>query len=155
MGDIDFWTIITQIINFWILFFLFRKVLAKPLNKLVEERNALVQKLQNFDEYSQSREQALQLKEKLMTDEARAKARDIITQAEAISQKKATEIIDKANNDVKMILEWGKRQVEKERFQMIEDSRVYIMGLAMKINKKLLWDQSVSEELIQEELKKM
>lgn len=125
------------------------------LNKMIEQRNATVEKVQNFEQYYDKRVAELQDMEKKMIDEAKEEAQDLLEQAESISQKKASEVIAQANNDVKMILEGGKRQVEKERFQMIEDSRQYILGLAMKINKKLLGTQSLSEELIAEELKKM
>lgn len=122
---------------------------------MIEQRNATVEKVQNFEQYYDKRVAELQDMEKKMIDEAKEEAQDLLEQAESISQKKASEVIAQANNDVKMILEGGKRQVEKERFQMIEDSRQYILGLAMKINKKLLGTQSLSEELIAEELKKM
>lgn len=122
---------------------------------MIEERNATIEKVENFQKYYDTRMSELKETEQKMMTEAKEDARKLLEQAENISQKKASEIIDKANNDVKMILEGGKRQVEKERFQMIEDSRQYILGLAMKINKRLLGNQFVSEELIEEELKKM
>lgn len=155
MESIDISLILAQLINFLILFFLFKRYVAVYLNKMIEQRNATVEKVQNFEQYYDKRVAELQDMEKKMIDEAKEEAQDLLEQAESISQKKASEVIAQANNDVKMILEGGKRQVEKERFQMIEDSRQYILGLAMKINKKLLGTQSLSEELIAEELKKM
>lgn len=122
---------------------------------MIESRNATVEKVQNFETYYEKRIQELKEKELSMQQEAKKQANDLLIQAESISQKKAQDILEKANQEVKMILEGWKRQIEKEKFQMIEDSRAYILWLAFKINQKLLWTKGVSEQLIEEELKKM
>ncbi len=155
MQNIDFSLIIAQLINFLILFFLFKRYVATYLNSLIEKRNATVEKVQGFDAYYEKRVAELKEKEATLMDEAKKNVRGFIAQSELISQKKSAEIIEKANSDVKVILDWWRRQIEKERFEMIEASRKYILGLAFKINQKLLWTQWVSKEFIEEELKKM
>jgi F-type H+-transporting ATPase subunit b len=155
MENIDISLIIAQLINFLILFFLFKRYVAVYLNKMIESRNATVEKVQNFETYYEKRIEELKEKELSMTQEAKKQANDLLVQAESISQKKAQDILEKANQEVKMILEGWKRQIEKEKFQMIEDSRAYILWLAFKINQKLLWTKVISKELIEEELKKM
>jgi F-type H+-transporting ATPase subunit b len=155
MENIDISLIIAQLINFLILFFLFKRYIAVYLNKMIETRNATVEKVQNFETYYEKRIQELKEKELSIHEEAKKQAHDLLVQAENISQKKAQDILEKANQEVKMILEWWKRQMEKEKFQMIEDSRAYILWLAFKINQKLLWTKGISKEFIEEELKKM
>ena len=155
MENIDISLIIAQLINFLLLFFLFKRFVAVHLNKLIEERNKTVAKVQDFESYYDKRIAELQEKEGILMKDAQKNAQTLLRDAEAISRQKTQELLEKANRDVKMILDWGKRQVEKERFQMIEDSRQYILWLAFKINQKLLWKEALSEKLIEEELKKM
>jgi F-type H+-transporting ATPase subunit b len=138
MDNIDVSLIIAQLINFLLLFFLFKRFVAMHLNKMIEERNTTIEKVENFEVYYGKRMLELKEKEDIMMQDAKNSAQKLLSQAEAISREKALDIREKAEHDVEMILESGKRQVEKERFQMIENSRQYILGLAFKINEKLL-----------------
>jgi F0F1-type ATP synthase membrane subunit b/b' len=47
--NIDIGSLVAQILNFLILFFLFRAFLTKPIIKVIEDRRNLITKLENAD----------------------------------------------------------------------------------------------------------
>jgi len=61
--------VVAQIINFLILFFLFKKFLTKPIATIIEDRRDLIKKLENADKVYE---------EKL--EDARLQAKNIINE---------------------------------------------------------------------------
>lgn len=68
--EISISSLIAQVINFGIMFFIFSKFAARPLSTQIEARRKLIEKIKKADEL---------YKQKI--DEAEAKAQDTITEA--------------------------------------------------------------------------
>jgi F0F1-type ATP synthase membrane subunit b/b' len=78
--EISISSLIAQVINFGIMFFIFSKFAARPLSTQIEARRQLIEKIKKADEL---------YKQKI--DEAEQKAQDTITEAMRQKEKIITE----------------------------------------------------------------
>ncbi len=154
MFDIDFWLIIAQIINFLIIFFIFKKFVSDSMNDLVEDRKALLDKLERADSYYNEKKLEAEKQELDILNQAHSEAKKFMSQTEDIASKKAKDLIDKANKEVMYILDWWKRQVEKERLTMLETMKTKIFDLSLKLNQKIFNDDDLAKKFIEDNVEK-
>lgn len=143
MNDIDLTVFFAQIINFSILFLIFKKFIADHLNDAIIERRKFLEKLEWADSYYKEKILEADNEKQDILKKAKDDARGIINQSENIATIKAEEIIQKANTRVLAIIDSGKREVEKERLTMLEKMKQNAVDLSIKLNQKL-FDQSCS-----------
>lgn len=155
MENIDFSLIIAQLINFLILFYLFKRYIAKHLNNVIEQRNATVEKVRLFETSYDKKIQDLELKESEMIAAARKKAQNLARDAENISHKKAEEIITAAHAQALQILEGGRREIEKERKTMYAQLKESVLSLTLRLVEKLFGTEKVNREYLEKELKEI
>jgi len=147
--------IFAQIINIFLLFFVFKILLANRLNKTIIERRRLLKRLESVDaEYEKVMREAEEKKEKLIK-QAKKEAKILMQDAETLSKRKSQDILDKANFRVKMILEGGQKDIEKERKQMMEGLKDYIIETAILLNKKVFSRPNMSKEFLEKELESL
>lgn len=147
--------IFAQIINIFLLFFVFKILLANHLNKTIIERRRLLKRLESVDaEYEKVMREAEEKKEKLIK-QAKKEAKILMQDAEILSKRKSQDILDKANFRVKMILEGGQKDLEKEKRKMLEWLKEHIIETAILLNKKVFSRPNVSKEFLEKELESL
>lgn len=147
--------IFAQIINIFLLFFVFKILLANRLNKTIIERRRLLKRLESVDaEYEKVMREAEEKKERFIK-QAKKEAKILMQDAEILSKRKSQDILDKANFRVKMILEGGQKDLEKERKQMMEGLKDYIIETSILLNKKVFSRPNVSKEFLEKELESL
>ena len=155
MENLDFGIIIAQVINLCILFYMFKKFIADRLNIIIGERRALIKKLDEADErYAQRIADANAEEEKILSG-ARANANDMMIDAKTLADQKAKLIMQKAKSDIDAIMEWGRREIEKERLTMLQNMKWKIIDLSLKLNEKMFDDEKASKDFMEKEIKQI
>lgn len=137
MFEIDLWIVVAQIINFSILFFIFKKFVSDSMVDLVEERKALLDKLYKADIYYDEKVKNANTRSEQIINDAHKSAKELLTQSEEIASEKTQKMLKKANTDVKYILESWRKELEKEKIEMFEEVKEDAIELSLKLNEKL------------------
>lgn len=138
-------TIIWSIVNIIILFVLLRIFLFKPVNKLMEERTAAIQK--DIDEAKKSREEAEALKAecKESVADARNQAQDIVAKAREEAASEKQEIIQQSQDEASRIIDAASITIENERKRSIQDAQAQLADLAIVAASKII-GENVDDE---------
>lgn len=155
MENIDISIIIAQIINLSILFYMFKKFIADRLNVLIKDRRALIKKLEEADERYADKIAAAKLEEENILSWARAEANDMMISAKSLADQKAELIMMKAKSDIDSIMEWGRREIEKERLTMLQSMKWKIIDLSLRLNDKMFDDEKASQDFIEKGMKEI
>ena len=155
MENIDLGIIIAQIINLSILFYMFKRFIADRLNVMIKDRRALIKKLDEADALYEERLAAAKSEEESILSGARADANDIMISAKELADQKARIIMQKAKSDVNAIMEWGRREIEKERLTMLQNMKWKIIDLSLKLNEKIFDDEKASKDFMEKEMKQI
>lgn len=127
---IDLKLIIAQLINFLILFVVFKKFMAKPfLNFIKDERKKEEDKnslLAELDEKTQSLDKQKALFKQSQKKEMEKTMQEVTKQAEAMRQ----ELIMKAEKEAQDIITKAKSQIEEERVKLDRDMKSRLITLS-------------------------
>jgi F-type H+-transporting ATPase subunit b len=119
MENIDIMIVLAQIVNFLIIFFIFKKFIANPLNETLLKRRELLAKLASADEeYTAILEKAKSEQTDILV-QARKDAEKLLRDMEELSKVKGNDILKAAEKRADSIIASGKRDVEKERIYMM------------------------------------
>jgi len=95
--EISISSLIAQVINFGIMFFIFSRFAARPLSAQIEERRKLIDKIKKADElYNEKIEEANAKAQQTIADSMRQKEK-IMTEGEVLALNKQIEIVNEAN----------------------------------------------------------
>jgi len=155
MLQIDIYILLAQIINFGILFYIFKKFIADKLNAWLEERKKQLEKLKTAEEHYEQKMSLARQQKQEMIDAARETSAALMKETEIISKEKAQKIIEKAHVQSDSILEWGKREIEKERLSMLAQMKTHIMDVSLKLNEKMFDSESANKKFLEKELESM
>jgi len=152
MLQLDIFILLAQIVNFWILYYIFKSFIADKLNAKIQEREKQLEKLKTAEEhYEQKMSLAAQQKDE-MIEEARKTTATLMRESEVISHEKAQKIIKKANREALSILDGWKREVEKERLTMLSHMKEHIVDVSLKLNEKMFGPGKTNKEFLEREI---
>ncbi|MDE3089130.1 MAG: F0F1 ATP synthase subunit B [Chloroflexota bacterium] len=137
--------LITQILNFAILFVLLRLLLYKPILGMLDSRK---QKIQESLEYAErvKREAADQQKEfERKLEETRRDAQAASAAAAQVGEKEREVILAQAHEDARKLVEQAKGQIDYERKQMMSDLREEVVRLSLLAAQKVV-SQSLDDK---------
>lgn len=115
MEDIKIGLIIAQLINFGIIFWIFKKYVADSLIKAVHERRSQLENSANAEKKAQAQLDKANAEAKTILEKARTKAAGIESHANELSKDNTAKTLEKAASQAEHLLETGKAQVEKIR----------------------------------------
>lgn len=152
MDDLKLWIVIAQIINFWILFFIFKYFLWEKIVKAIEERRGHLKASEEAEDLAKEKiEQAEQEVVKIL-DSARAKAGEIEKSAEELSKNNTAKAIEQAEKEAKYIVEAAKEETEKQKLDMINSMRSKVLDLSLKLNSKIFTKEVANKDFLEKEL---
>jgi F-type H+-transporting ATPase subunit b len=130
--------IIWTIVSFAVLVLLLSKVAWNPLIAALKEREDGIRKAIN--DASSAKTSAEQLKAQYEQDLAKAqdKAADLISQAQAESQKMREQMLKDAEAEAHRLIEQTKRQLEEEKSKLSRELRQEVAGLSIRVAEKLM-----------------
>lgn len=135
------WRIIWEVINFLILMWLLTKYLYKPITEMLDKRS---EKIQNdLSSATNSREEAVKLKEKYETDlgKARGRAQEIIEEAEHRGKEQAAEIINEAKEEAARIQKRNKEEITRAKEEAMAQLKQELATMSLMIAGKYIQEQ--------------
>ncbi|MGL5348833.1 MAG: F0F1 ATP synthase subunit B [Peptostreptococcaceae bacterium] len=150
--------LVFQLINTFLVFWLLKKLLFKPVMTVIEARENDIKA--NLAEGEKAKTEGINLKkeyeEKVST--AKAEGQEIIKQATLRAEQKETEIISTAKQEAQSIKEKASKDVEQERQKVMNEIQSDISNIALLAASKVIEkdiDKSKHEELINNFIKEV
>jgi F-type H+-transporting ATPase subunit b len=135
---IDYKLLIAQVINFGLLFFLFRRFMAKPFMKFLTEEK-------KKDESREKLSQELASKhEKMLEDEAKWRKKvkqeqeKILEETKQSAEKMKAEILQDAKDEAEALMEKARQQLEEDRENFHKEVRTHIADVSVLVIEKAL-----------------
>jgi F-type H+-transporting ATPase subunit b len=126
---VDWRILIAQLVNFFLLLFILKKILYKPMISFLEDRENKIKKgLENAEKYEKNLI-ALDIDREKMFKETQKDAQKFINHAVQEGQVIKDEIITNARDESKKILAKTKLQVEEQKDQMIDEVKNDLVDL--------------------------
>lgn len=141
------------IVNIVVLFFILKAILFKPVTAFMEKRANNIKEM--FESAQSSKEQAESMKADLKNqlDNAIEEAEKIINDARVRAEKQYEEILSKAKEDAKLLVEKAQRDIEVERKNTFDNLRAQIAGIALSAASKVIQkniDSDTNKKLVQQ-----
>lgn len=156
--DLKFVTLDTFLVQFALLvviLFVINKFIIKPyiiyLDEETKKREKLENDYRNIDELINN---AKKESEQIII-EAKKKANSLIDEWQELWKRKRDSIIEKADNDAKIILESAKSEIDKERLSMVNTLKSKLMDLVLKLNAKMFWNDLANKQFIEKQIMEM
>ena len=150
------WEIITQLINLLLLFLLLKHFLFKPVQNILNARQAEIDKSYADAETAQTRAEELRDEYEKRISDAKAEAADIAKAASRKAQAHYDEVVGTAKADAARLREKAEAQIEQEKKKAMNELKDEISGIAVEIASKDVEreiDEKDHEELISEFIK--
>ena len=147
------WEIITQLINLLLLFLLLKHFLFKPVQNILNARQAEIDKSYADAETAQTRAEELRDEYEKRISDAKAEAADIAKAASRKAQAHYDEVVGTAKADAARLREKAEAQIEQEKKKAMNELKDEISGIAVDIASKVVEreiDEKDHEELISE-----
>lgn len=146
------------IANTIILFFVLKRLLFKPVLKVIDDRDQEIKK--KIDDGNKALEEGLEFKEEYeeKLDQIKNQGQEILEKSKKMADERAEKIILEARNEASAIKEKASLDIEKERQQAYEDvkgdiSEIAILAASKVIEKDI--DTDKHKELIDEFIKEV
>lgn len=161
MDTLDFvsivpWEIITQLVNLLLLFLLLKHFLFKPVQKILDARQAEIDKDYADAEKAQNEAEALRDEYEKRIADAKSEATDIVKTATRKAQLHGEEIVRDAQTQASRLMEKADAQIEQEKKKAMNELKDEISGIAVDIASKVVEreiDEKDHEALISEFIK--
>lgn len=153
MENLNLWMVVAQMINFWILFFIFKHFLGEKIVKAIEERRAHLSKFDDAEIQVKEKIEAAEQEAEKLVNAARNKAIEIETNADDIAKKNIEKSKEKASMEADSILGNARNDIEKERLSMLNEMKSKVVDLSLKLNKKMFDKEAANKDFMEKELK--
>ena len=126
-------TMIFAWINLLILYLFLRKILFKPIKKMIDSRQKEIDDMYADAENSQSEANALRTEYEEKLAAANEESEEILKKAVRRAQLREEEILREANEKAERVLERAEEQIELEKKQAINDVKNQVSDMAIDI----------------------
>ena len=126
-----------QIVNFLILLFILKKLLFKPLLKVLEERKQKIAQSLKQAEEIESRLQKIEDDRSKTLEKATSEAQKIVNEATVSAGQIITEAHIKATKDIELMIIKGREAVNIDREKMQQNLREELADLVVKSLEKI------------------
>ena len=152
MDDLKIWIIIAQLVNFWILFWIFKHFLGDKLAAAISTRREQVASFDNTEKELAEKIEAAESESKKILDDARNQANNITTDATELAKKSKEKIIADAQMEADSKKNNALADIEKERLSMVNEMKDKVVDLSLKLNEKIFKDEKANKDFMQKEL---
>lgn len=151
--DLEKWTMLLQIFNFFVLFFVLKKILFKPVSKFMQERRDKIENSIKIAEDKNKEAEKMRKEYEQKVQLAEQEGREIVKAASKRAEVKAEEIVKEAADEASKIKERARVEMERQNQQAVnklkdEVASIAIMAAGKVINKNL--DEKSHQGLIKE-----
>ena len=130
--------LVSQIVNFTLLALLLYFVAYKPILRMLDQRSARIQ--EGLDKAAEAEKRAAEMEQEFQKQlaAARKEGQEIIAQATQVSEKTRQEILAKAHEDARGMIDKAKEEIDRERDQAMSDLRRDVGELSVSIAQKII-----------------
>ncbi len=132
------WTFIFQICNLLIQMYLIKRFLFKPINAMLEKRQAMADAEIQDAIKAKDEAQAMKTEYEQNMKEARDKANEIMTTAQKTATAQSEEMIKEATQQAAAIKAKAESDIVQERRKAVNEIKDEIGGMAMEIAGKVI-----------------
>jgi F-type H+-transporting ATPase subunit b len=133
---------LAQLFNFGLVFVCLYFIAAKPLRKLIDDRDEEIKKgLADAKTNAEILENTAKESEAAMR-KARTETNEIFDKAKKEVENKKTEMIENAKKEVSDMLAQGKKMLDTEREKMITEAKNEVAGLVISATEKILAEKN-------------
>lgn len=143
--SVDVWTTIFTLVNMVILLTLTKKILFKPVMKIIAQREAEVQKMYSDAETASRNAAVLEKEYNEKMARARDEAGEIIKQATVTAQKREADILAEAHEKAGIVLRRAEAEIEQERKKAYQDIKNDISDISVAIASKMVQKEISAE----------
>lgn len=154
---IDLKLLISQIINFGLLFIILSKLLYKPIQKLLDDRKKAVELTEENLKKSKIQLDNIEEDRKKVMVQANKKASEILAHGKDLSKKQQDEVLENAQNEAKNIIS----EAEKRSNQLVDEVTKIVQKrtgkMVVDVTESVLrnLDTETQHKIIQNILKKL
>ena len=136
--SVNIWQILISLINLLIIYRILKKFLFKPVQKVMNERQAQVDRI--YGDANQSRAQAEQMKQEYeqRLASAREEADGLVKNAVQSAQKRSDQMVSEASAQASRIKQKADEEIAQQKKKMLQDVRDEISDLAVEIASKVV-----------------
>ena len=157
MFELDF-TLLFQIVNFFILLWALYKIGFQPISNMLEKRRLTIQG--NLEKAEQEQQMALTLRQEYEThlQNARKEAQDIMNTANRMAEQKRDEILNMARVETDRLRVQTELQIVQAKEKALQEIRQEAISLSMTMAEKILakeLDENRQAELVRDVIGKI
>ncbi|MFA6528839.1 MAG: F0F1 ATP synthase subunit B [Candidatus Gracilibacteria bacterium] len=156
---IDLKLLLAQVVNFLILLFILKKLVYKPVLKLLDARKNMIAKTVEDSKKMEERIQKLEDEKKSVMSKASKEAMTIVENAKKDAEVEHQKILEKAKGEISGMVDRCRTQIVSEKNAMMKDIRREVAGLVIMSSQKILQrefseaDQKKLREAIAQEVR--
>ena len=126
------WTFIAQICNLFLQMYLIKRFLFKPVNEMLQKRRAMADA--EIQDATKAKEEAIAMKTEYEQNmqQAKAKASDIVNEAQRTASLQSEEILKSAAQEARAMKEKAESDIAQEKRKAVNEVKTEIGGMAKK-----------------------
>ena len=136
--SVNLWQILISLANLLIIFYVFKRFLFKPVQKMMNARQEQVDKI--YSDAEQDRNDAVSMKQeyeaRLAT--AREEADGLVRNAVQTAQRRGEAIVAEANSQASHLKQKAEEEIARDKKQMLLDVKGEISDIAVSIASKVV-----------------
>lgn len=135
---IDYKLLIAQVINFAILFFIFRRFMAKPFMKMIKDERKKEEEKNRLEEEVKTKHARMLEEEQVWRKRIKNEQEKILDETRKEAEKLKAELSTNARTEAEDIVTRAKKQIEEERENFYKEVRKYITDTSILIVQQAL-----------------
>lgn len=135
---IDVWTLIFTWVNMLILFLLVKKLLFKPVQRILEQRQQEVDKMYDTANEAQAKATAMEKEYTVKLNSAKEEAGEIIKSATLTAKRREEEIVEEARQKASAIAQKASAEIEQEKKKAYQEIKGEISEISVAIAEKMV-----------------
>ena len=154
--DVSVSAVIAQIINFWIIFWIFNKFAAKPLSKAIEDRKQLIAKLKEADKAYDEKLEIAKIESREIVQEWMERKDQLIAEGWILADKKRSEILWDAKNKADKIIESAEEKSNMLQTEVEKKFSDWVKRTSLLVLKKLInKDPNIQKDYFENAIKEL
>ena len=151
-------SLLLQSINFLLLLLILKKFLYKPILKVLADRKKKIEEGLSYSDKMKSEFEKSEKKRDEILARARNDGKTIIEEAKRAAKKREEELLEKAQGQVQEIMAKGKRDIDSMKEDLVKDLRREAVEIAEKIVEKVIREaltENTQKALIDRKIKEI
>jgi len=147
------WTLVAQVVNFLILVFLLKKILAEPIKKALDNRQSYIEDSIATAEADKAEAATMKQTYHDQLMKARGEAQEIIDKATKFGEQTRDTIIEESKEEATKILKQAQAEIERERAKALADLRNEVASLSVLVAGRIIGqnlDAKGQDKLVEE-----